>query len=261
MKQATFDFGGETVVVTGGSSGIGRAIARGFGDAGATVLVADVRREPREPGAAPTHEAIRKAGGDAAFVETDVAEPEQVAAVVEAARDYGGVDVMVNNAGIVERGDILEVSPESWDRVMDVNAGGVFAGCKYAAADMVDRGEPGAILNTASINSEIALYDHPQYDASKGAVLMLTRSAALQLADHGIRVNAVAPGFVPTHLSSGGPEAAEAAITGGEIPKPVPQGRGGDPGEIADAALFLCSDAASYTTGELLHVDGGYHVY
>lgn len=261
MTQSTFDFSDETVIVTGGSSGIGRAIALGFGEADATVLVADARLEPREPDAAPTHEAIREAGGDAAFVETDVSDPDQVASVVEAAREYGGVDVMVNNAGIVERGTILDVSPESYERVMGVNAGGVFYGCKYAAQDMVEREESGAIVNTASINAQIALPDHPHYDASKGAVLMITRSSAYQLAAHDIRVNAIAPGFVPTHLSEGGPEAAREAITGGGIPKSVPMGRGGEPSEIADAAMFLSSDAASYVTGELLHVDGGYTIF
>jgi NAD(P)-dependent dehydrogenase (short-subunit alcohol dehydrogenase family) len=260
MGHATYDFSDETAIVTGGSSGIGRAIALGLGAAGATVLVADITADPREPDATHTHEVIRDDGGDAEFVETDVSDPDEVAAVVEAARDYGGVDVMVNNAGIMERDHILDVTPESYDRVLSVNARGVFFGCKHAAADMVEREEPGTIVNTASINAELAWFDHPHYDASKGAVLMTTRSAALQLAEHDIRVNAVAPGVVPTQLSRGGPEAAEEAIASGDLPKPIPQGRGGDAAEVADAALFLASDAASYVTGELLHVDGGFHI-
>jgi len=102
-------------------------------------------------------------------------------------------------------------------------------------------------------------YDIPEYNASKGAVLMITRTAALELAADDIRVNAIAPGFIPTGMSEGGPEAAEQAIQQGDTVKPIPMDRGGDPAEVASGVLFLCTDAASYVTGEMLHVDGGYH--
>ena len=259
MADASYDFGGETVVVTGGSSGIGREMALRFGAAGATVLVADVDETPRGGDAPPTHEAITDDGGTASFVPTDVSESAQVASVVEAARECGGVDVMVNNAGIVERGPLCDVTENSIDRVHAVNVRGVLLGCKHAAADMRERDDPGVILNTASINSTMADYDLPEYNASKGAVRMITRTAALELADYGIRVNAVAPGFVPTQLSDGGPDEARQAIAAGDTVKPIPMDRGGDPGEVASGALFLCTDAASYVTGEVLHVDGGYH--
>jgi NAD(P)-dependent dehydrogenase (short-subunit alcohol dehydrogenase family) len=258
MADANYDFSEETVIVSGGASGIGRQMALQFGAAGAMVLVADVQKESGGD-SVPTHELIKDQGGTASFVQTDVSDSTEVASVVEAARDYGGVDVMVNNAGIIERGPLFDVTEESIDKVHAVNVRGVLLGCKHAATDMRDRGEPGVILNTASINSTMADYDLPEYNASKGAVLMITRTAALELAAADIRVNAIAPGFIPTQMSEGGPEAAEQAIQGGETIKPIPMGRGGDPAEVASGALFLCTDAASYVTGEVLHIDGGYH--
>jgi NAD(P)-dependent dehydrogenase (short-subunit alcohol dehydrogenase family) len=223
-------------------------------------LIADVRAEPRDAGADPTHEAIEADGGRAEFVETDVSDPDRIAAVVEAAREYGGVDVMVNNAGVIARQGLLEATPTDYERVQSINAAGVLFGCKYAAQDMIDRGVEGSILNMASISSEFSLPDHIAYDASKGAVRMITRTAALDLSEHGIRVNAIAPGFTATQLSEEGPESTRRTVAEGETIKPVPLGRAGEPEEIASLALFLCSDAASYVTGEKVHVDGGYQV-
>lgn len=258
MADVKYDFTDETVIVTGGSSGIGRELALQFGAAGATVIVADIQ-EGRDDGGTPTHEIITDQGGTASFVRTDISDSAEVASVVEAARDYGGVDVMVNNAGIMRRGPLSDITEESIDQVHGVNVRGVLLGCKHAAADMRNREDPGVILNTASINSTMADYDLPEYNASKGAVLMITRSAALELADYDIRVNAIAPGFIPTQMSEGGPEVAEQAIQEGNTIKPIPMDRGGDPAEVASGALFLCTDAASYVTGEILHIDGGYH--
>lgn len=260
MGDVTYDFDGETVVVTGGSSGIGRAMAIGFGRAGADVLVADVQERPRGSDDPPTHDRIESAGGTAEFVRTDVSDPDQIAAAVDAAREFGGVSVMVNNAGIIDRSGLLEASADAYDAVQAVNARAVFLGCKLAGADMIDRDEPGVILNTASISAEFALYDHVLYDAAKGAVRMITRTAALELSDHGIRVNAIAPGFTATQISEGGPDSVRDAVAGGETIKPVPLDRAAEPDEIAAPALFLCSDAASYVTGELFFVDGGYQV-
>jgi NAD(P)-dependent dehydrogenase (short-subunit alcohol dehydrogenase family) len=259
MSNVTYDFDGDTVIITGGSSGIGRRIALDFGAAGATVLIADIDEKPGD-GSEPTHVAIEDAGGTAAFVETDVSDPDRIAAVVEAARDYGGVDVMVNNAGTIARKGVLDATPEEYDRVQAINARAVLFGCQYAAADMIDRGVEGTILNTSSISSEHSLHDHISYDASKGAVRMITRTAALDLAEYGIRVNAIAPGFTATQLSASGPEGVREAVESGEIMKPVPIGRAAEPEEIAAGALFLCSDAASYVTGEQLYVDGGYQI-
>jgi NAD(P)-dependent dehydrogenase (short-subunit alcohol dehydrogenase family) len=260
MADVAYDFEGETAIVTGGSSGIGRRLALGLGAAGATVLVADVAEDPGGTGRRPTHERIEADGGTAHYVGTDVADPDQVAAVVAAARDYGGVDVMVNNAGIIDRRGLLDVPVDAYDRVQAVDARGVFLGCKYAGADMVERGEPGVVLNTASVSSEFALHDHIAYDAAKGAVRMITRTAALDLAEHGVRVNAIAPGFTATDISEGGPDAVRETVAEGETLKPVPLGRAAEPEEVADAGLFLCTERASYVTGEMLFVDGGYQI-
>ncbi|WP_066414465.1 SDR family NAD(P)-dependent oxidoreductase [Halorubrum aethiopicum] len=253
MGTIDADFAGETVVVTGGSSGIGRAVATGFGDAGATVINADVRAEPKDPDVdAPTHEAIEERGGTAAFVETDVSEPTEIASVIEAAREFGGVDVMVNNAGIHRDLAFLEVAPEDFDAVHGVNLRGTFFGTQLAARDMIERGVEGAIVNTSSTTAERAEPNHSHYAATKGGVQMLTRSAALELDRHGIRVNAVAPGPIATEIREGW--SAEASEIGASDGLPS---RAGTPADLRDAYLFLASEGADYVTGETVWVDGG----
>jgi len=260
MGQLNPQFTDDTVIVTGGASGIGRAVAQQFGDAGATVLVADLREEPKN-GGTPTHELIEEAGGTAEFVETDVSNREDIAALVEAAHDYGGVDVMVNNAGMFIGGSILDLEPEEFDRIHNVNAKGIYFGTQVAANDMLERGEPGAIVNTASISSHYAQFEQVQYDSTKGAVRMITRGAALELAEHGIRVNAVAPGQIATELAEGWSEEATEKAANDELVKRVPLGRAGTPDDVAPAYLYLASEEASYVTGELLFVDGGWQVF
>ena len=274
MGEIAFDFSDETVIVTGGTSGIGREVARRFGEAGATVIVADIREEPKEEGAsAPTHELVEDSGGRAEFVETDVSDPDDVGAVVEAAREFGGVDVMVNNAGIYREASLVETDADAFDQVFAINVRGVFAGCRAAARDMLAREEPGCIVNTASISSEYAQVGHSMYDASKGAVMMLTRVAALELARHDIRVNAVAPGIIETTFGTGNPDYdreigdgfvlgdADLPDLGDQAIEPeIPMGRMGTPEELAGSYLFLASDAADYVTGHLLYVDGGYQI-
>ncbi|MCU4741533.1 SDR family oxidoreductase [Natronoglomus mannanivorans] len=274
MGTTTYDFADETVIVTGGTSGIGREVARRFGEAGATVIVADIREQPKEDDeSAPTHELVEDAGGRATFVETDVSDPDDVGAVVEAAREFGGVDVMVNNAAIYRHGTLLETDADAFDQVLAINVRGVFAGCRAAARDMLDRGEPGSIVNTASISSEYAQIGHTMYDASKGAVMMLTRVAALELARYDIRVNAVAPGIIETTFGSGNPD-FERTVGDGfiledaelpdldaqEIETDIPMGRRGSTEDVAGSYLFLASDDAAYVTGHLLYVDGGYQI-
>ncbi|WP_020221881.1 SDR family NAD(P)-dependent oxidoreductase [Halarchaeum acidiphilum] len=259
MGRITGDFAGETVIVTGGASGIGRAVARRFGDAGATVLVADLDPEPNT-GGTPTHEAIEEAGGTAAFAETDVTVPADVEAVVEAAREFGGVDVMVNNAGYHAGGPLLDLDVAELRRALAVNVEGVFVGTQVAARDMIDRDEPGSVVNTASISSEVAQFEQVGYDASKGAVKMVTRGSALELAEYGIRVNAVAPGQIATEFVEGWSEEAPAKAASDDLLKPVPLGRAGVPDDLAAAYLYLASEDASYVTGELLFVDGGWQV-
>jgi len=261
MASVSYDFTGEAVVVTGGSSGIGRAVARRFGAAGAAVVIGDVRREPKDVGEeVPTHQRIQSQGGRAEFVETDVSDPGQVRTLVEAAREFGGVDVMVNNAAMQLPKPMLDLEPEELDRIYGVNVRSVYFGTQAAANDMLDRGEPGTIVNTASISSNLAQKGQVQYDATKGAVRMITRGAALELAEHGVRVNAVAPGQIATEFTEGWTEAAKEKGSEGDLLKPIPLGRAGRPKDVAGAYLYLAGPDAGYVTGELLHVDGGWQV-
>jgi len=255
MGTISADFSGETVIVTGASSGIGRAVALGFGEAGATVINADVQADPKDRDAeTPTHEHIDETtDGRGVFVETDVADPEQLESVVTAAREFGGVDVMVNNAGIHVSREFLDVTPEEYDRLQAVNARGVFFGTQLAARDMIDRGVEGSIVNTASTTSARAEWEHSHYAATKGAVQMITRSAALELAEHGIRVNAVAPGPIATEITDGWSERAPESVGDGRSPPT----RAGRPEDLRDAYRYLAADGADYVTGETLWVDGG----
>ena len=265
MGTITADFSGKTVVVTGASSGIGRAVAVGFGEAGARVVNADVRAEPKDRNAdaaagdteTPTHEVIAdETDGRGLYVETDVSDIDDIESVVTAAREFGGVDVMVNNAGIHVSREFLDVTPEEYDRLHAVNARGAFFGTQLAARDMIERDAGGAIINTASTTSGHAAWEHSHYAMTKGAVKMLTRSAALELAEHGIRVNAVAPGPIATEITEGWSERAADAVGSGREPPT----RAGRPEDLRDAYRYLASDGADYVTGETLWVDGGSHI-
>jgi NAD(P)-dependent dehydrogenase (short-subunit alcohol dehydrogenase family) len=262
MGSTAYDFADEVVVVTGGSSGIGRAVARRFGDAGATVINADVQAETKDPGEEePTHEAIENDGGTATFVETDVSDPDDLGTVIEAAREFGGVDVMVNNAGIYIGQPFREVTREQFDRIHAVNARGVYFGSQLAANDMIERGVSGSIVNTASISSNVAQPGQVHYDSTKGAVQMITRGAALELAEHDVRVNAVSPGVIATEIMDGWSQGAIDALENEELVKRPPLGRAGVPEDVAGPVLFLASDDAAYITGALLDVDGGWQVF
>lgn len=260
MGNINPDFDGETVVITGARSGIGREIALRFADAGAVIVIGDISDEPKQADV-PTQEAIRNNGGTATFVTTDVTRPGQIQNLVSEAHEFGGVDVMINNAGLYVGGSILEAKPEDFDRIHDVNAKGSYFGIQKAANDMIERGEPGSIINTASISSNHAQFNQVQYDSSKGAIRMITRGSALELAEHEIRVNAVGPGQIATEFIEGWSEEAQEAAETGDLLKDVPLGRAGTPEDVAGAYLFLASDEASYITGEMVFVDGGWQVF
>jgi NAD(P)-dependent dehydrogenase (short-subunit alcohol dehydrogenase family) len=243
--------------VTGGSSGIGREVARRFGEAGATVVVADVREAPRDDGeTTPTHDLIAEAGDEAAFVETDVTDVGALRTAVARADEFGGLDTMVNNAGVHVSGTVREVTPEAFDRIHAVNVRGTFFGTQAAADAMVERGE-GTILNMASISSTRSKPGQVAYESTKGAIRMITRGAAVDLAPE-VRVNALAPGRIATEFGGIGADEKARLVAAGEGVKPIPLGRAGYPSDVAGAALFLASDEAAYVTGELLYVDGGY---
>lgn len=259
MPTPTYGYDDWTVVITGASSGIGREVARRFGEEGATVLNGDIEREPKD-GDEPTDELVDSAGGTGEYVRTDVTEYSDLEALLDRAREYGGVDLMVNNAGLQIPKPMSEVTPEEFQQIHGVNAQGAFFGTQLAAEDMLARDDPGVVINTASISSDLAQHGQVQYDSTKGAVKMITRGAALEYAEHGIRVNGVAPGQIATEFTEGWSEEARQAVQNDELLKPVPLGRAGTPADVAGAYLFLASDDAAYVTGDLVHVDGGWQI-
>jgi NAD(P)-dependent dehydrogenase (short-subunit alcohol dehydrogenase family) len=242
---------GKTAIVTGASSGIGREAAERFGEEGANVVVADVAVDDGRE----TVDRIESAGGTATFVETDVSDAEDVEAMVQAAVDtYGSLDVAHNNAGI-EGGDerLAEVAEADWDQLIDINLKGVWLCMKYELKEMAGSG--GAIVNTSSI-AGLAAAGGPQYVASKHGVVGLTRIAATQYAQEGVRVNAVCPGVIDTPMvdraSAERPEELEQFV------QMQPLGRKGTPEEVANAVVWLASEEASFVTGNAYPVDGGY---
>ncbi len=242
---------GKVALITGAAHGMGAEEARLFAREGAKVAIADIRGED----ARKVEAEIAEAGGESMVVMLDVSKEDQwetsVAAVVA---QFGKLDILVNNAGISGSGERDLGSTESWDRLMDINAKSVFLGMKHAIPEM-ERAGGGAIVNISSISGFVGQEAiHPGYNASKGAVRLVTKAAAVQHAKTGIRVNSVHPGMMPPMLTSfqrGDPnrEAMNAA---------VPMGREGEPIEVANAVLFLASDEASYITGTELLVDGGF---
>lgn len=246
-------------VVTGGGSGIGEQIARLFAQQGAHVILADIRLDAAEQ---VTGE-IRASGGSVRAQQLDVAEESQVRAAIErVAAAEGRLDILVNNAGISHVGSILETSLEDWERVMSVNARGVFLCTREAVRQMLAQSPAGGvIINMSSVAATIGVDRRLPYSASKGAVLALTRSVAIDFVTRGIRCNAICPGTVQTpfvegylarHFAGHEEEARR------QLHARQPIGRMGQPDEIAHAALYLASDEASFVTGSALVIDGGW---
>lgn len=247
-----FDLSGKVAVVTGGGQGIGRAIAAAFAAHGATVVVCGRTREKLEHTAA----AIREHSGTAHVLPLDVTSDEAVAGARDwLEREFGGLSVLVNNAGIDPHyGSIEKTSMDEWNEILAVNLTGVFRCCKTLGGLMLQKGS-GAIINISSIAGHIGLKRQVPYGASKGGVEQLTKALAHDWAEHGVRVNAIAYGFVATDLTAGMLEHPHIAP---RLLAHVPMGRFGRLDEVAGAAVFLASDAASYVTGHSLLVDGGW---
>ena len=246
---------GKVALITGGARGMGAAEARIFAREGAKVVIADILvDEGRQVEAR-----INETGGDAAFVRLDVSrQADWDAAISAAVERFGKLDVLVNNAGIGIGGAIEDMTVETWDAVMDVNAKGVFLGTKAAAARMRSQGTGGSIINISSISGMIGQTQvNAGYNASKGAVRIFTKSAALQCAADGIRVNSIHPGPIQTAMTQDGWESAE---RDGDfvLNDSAPMGRYGKPEEVAYGALYLASDESSYVTGAELVIDGGF---
>jgi NAD(P)-dependent dehydrogenase (short-subunit alcohol dehydrogenase family) len=243
----------KVALVTGGTSGIGRATAIAFGAAGAKVVFSDIRSTEGEK----TATLIRDTGAECLFVKSDVSSEADVQALVQKViATYGKLDCAFNNAGIdLAVKPLHEQSLEDFDKIMSVNARGLFLCMKYEIQQMLTQGS-GAIVNNSSTNGLVALRGISPYVASKHAVMGLTRSAALDYAKQGIRINAVNPGPIATDLIARC--ADQMGITFDDLAAMVPMNRVGQPKEIAQAVVFLCSDAASYITGQPLTIDGGY---
>ncbi len=249
---------GKVAIVTGAASGIGRAIARRFAGEGAHVVLADVREVPRE-GGLPTIDVIREAGGSALNLPTDITDWGQMDRLVtQSVERFGKLDVMVNNAAIGVGKPLLETSEEEWDRVMAVNIKGVFFGCKRAVQQMLTQplvGDTrGRIVNLSSQHGMVRAPNDLAYGVGKAGVVYMTRQIAADYAKDGIVCNAVAPGKIET--GKGGPAASPEILAYSRARTPYP--RLGRPDDVANAALFLASDEATYITGENLMVDGGW---
>jgi NAD(P)-dependent dehydrogenase (short-subunit alcohol dehydrogenase family) len=257
MSAVNFHLEGRVAVVTGAAQGIGAACAERLSHDGAGVALWDVD-DVRGQALASS---LAERGRHAHYVHCNVADKREVdAAVADTLRAFGHIDTLVNNAGIFRAANFLDITEADWDAVIGVNLKGAFlvgqavARAMVAGAD-VGGGRGGAIVNMSSVNGIVAIPSIASYNVSKGGVNQLTRAMALALADHGIRVNAVAPGTIATEL-------AKNAVLGSEearlrIMSRTPMKRLGEPHEIADVCAFLISSAASYMTGEIVYVDGG----
>lgn len=248
-----FGMNGKTVLVTGGGRGLGERLARIFAEAGAAVAVGSRKRANCEAVAA----AIAKAGGRALALSLDVADEASIRAALAATRDgLGGLDVLVNNAGATWGAPAHEHPAAAYDKVMGVNLRGAFLASREAAAGWIAAGRGGTILNVSSVaglkGTPAEFMDAAAYSASKAGLIGLTRDLAVKWAQHGIRVNAIAPGFFPTDMSQVTIERG-----GADLLREVPMRRFGGEDELSGAALLLCSDAGSYITGQVLAVDGG----
>jgi NAD(P)-dependent dehydrogenase (short-subunit alcohol dehydrogenase family) len=251
MTYSPLELNGKVAVVVGGTSGIGRAIAHGFAQAGADVVPTSRRAEQVEAVARE----IEEFGRRSLRVTSDVSDRESLARVLsETVAAFGKVDILVNSAGRTRRAPTVDFPEEDWDAIIDTNLTGTLRACQVFGKHMLER-ESGSIINIASLSTFVALHEVAAYSASKAAVGSLTKSLAVEWSSRGVRVNAIAPGVFRTALNH---KLLDETERGREFLLRTPMRRFGNVEELAGAAVFLASDAASFVTGEILAVDGGF---
>ncbi|GCE08737.1 SDR family NAD(P)-dependent oxidoreductase [Dictyobacter aurantiacus] len=255
-----FDLHGKTALITGGALGIGQASARRLAEAGAATMLVDINLEA----ARATAQDIQARGGRASALYGDVSEVHSIDAIIQTTVEtFGSLDILVNNAGIYPFASVLEMTEAAWDQVLAINLKGAFFYAQKAAQQMIKAGRGGRIINISSINGLTPTRFLSHYDASKGGMIALNRTLALELGPHHINVNAIAPGEIITPgTSAASPETLEQAgvtdMNNSDFLQQIPLNRLGMPDDIARVVLFLASEAASYMAGSLLTVDGGY---
>jgi len=251
MTYSKLELNGKVAVVVGGTSGIGRAIALGFAEAGADVVPTSRRAEQVETTAGE----IEELGRRSLRITSDVSNRDSLERVLsEAIGAFGKVDILVNSAGTTKRAPTLDFPEDDWDNIIDTNLTGTLRACQVFGRHMLERGS-GSIINIASLSTFVALNEVAAYSASKAAVGSLTKSLAIEWSSRGVRVNAIAPGVFRTALNQ---KLLDETERGREFLVRTPMKRFGDVNELAGAAIFLASDAASFVTGEIIAVDGGF---